>query len=117
MTFEKFLEELNTELSKRVKDKGTVVFQEVSKCNDTKLMTICIKKDGVNISPVLYAESYYDLMNKNYLDICDIADKIIDIFDKNVLPFDSQNFINNMMDFSVIKDRIIFHRILKRKAK
>lgn len=115
MTFEKFLEELNTELSKRVVDNETVVFQEVSKRNDTKLMSICIKKDGVDTFPLLYADNYYDLMNKNNLNICDIADKIVDIFNKNVLLFNSQNLVNNMMDFSVIKDRIIFQIINKSK--
>ncbi len=105
---EEFSAVLKDGISKRYKhDYGedcTIVSNEVDKLNGVKLHGITISKEGSNISPVIYAENYYDMYAKGK-QFDEIIDSIMDFFRRQseIKPAIDTNMLS---DWNSVKSKI-----------
>ena len=103
---EEFIERLKIALSEHYGDKGEVFVTETKKNNGVCLHSISLKKDGCNISPMIYAEQVYSDY-QNGVSFEEIVSDMIEVYDNSDSYFD----INRITDFEKVKDSITFRLI------
>jgi hypothetical protein len=83
---------------------GEVVTQEVLK-NNRMRNGITLRNVGQVVAPTIYVEEFFESYNAGEMDIPEIADKIIDITEKNQMPLEQK--LDEFTNWEYAKDRVM----------
>jgi len=97
-----FIDCLVAELEDRFN--GEVVTQEVLK-NNRMRNGITLRNVGQTVAPTIYVEEFFESYNAGEMDIPEIADKIIDITEKNQMPLEQK--LDEFTNWEYAKDRVM----------
>ena len=110
MDYSDFVEAMREEVEKLIDEEMRVDVHSATKNNGTEREGLVIIRTGINISPTIYLEEFYD----QYLDgneIPDLAQSVLRLYEKIKVehPFPCENILN----YEMIKDRIAYKLINK----
>ena len=121
MTFDEFKQEV----TEKIKDflpveyqNAEVSIQEVIKNNDTHLSGLTIRKEDQNISPTLYLDDYYQMLESGVHSMNGILSRIADTYDQamnNDISKSAQDIVSSITDYEETKDKII-PRVVNRES-
>ena len=83
---------------------GEVGVQKVLK-NNTTLTGITLRKVGQNVAPNIYIENFYESYEAGEMEIDEIADKFIEITERNQMPM--ENTIGEFTNWEYVKERVM----------
>lgn len=104
MEFSVFRECVLEKLREIIKSDDEVKLFCATKNNGIEQWSVIIKEPGLNISPTIYLETYYEEYVSSICDITTIAREIYDFYlsHKMDVPFDAESFF----DYKKVKERI-----------
>lgn len=103
MTYSDFLSTVVFLVRQQLPEGSEPEIHTVLKNNDTKLNALTIRRDGSQIAPTIYLESYYDAYCCGR-DISDIVDEILSVYEKS-LPEDVPD-LAFFTDYSKVKEKL-----------
>ena len=104
MKYTEFIEEVRNEVEKLCPfDK--VVIEKIIKNNSTEYYGLIIKKEGVNVSPTIYLDSYYEKYTCGY-SIENIVNEIVETDIRSRDEFDIE--VDSYRDYDKMKDRLLY---------
>ena len=108
MDYKEFVRAVEKMMSDRLGDSERVSSYMAIKNNGTEKRGIMVEKKGVNISPAIYLEEYYECY-KNGDSIADIVDEVMGFYEciRCNEPWDNRN----LMSYEGIKDRLVFRLV------
>lgn len=108
MNYQEFQSNIRHALMLKLGDTVTVSLQEITKNNNTRLSGITIAEKGINISPTIYLNSYYEqyLAGKSLEDV--YAD-ILNVYQENRPTHNID--VSFFTDYASVKNKIIFKLI------
>lgn len=111
MSYEKFVQEIETKLQAKVGDNRKVYIHTATKNNGRTRKGITFVEEGINVSPTIYLEEYYDrFINGGCFE--DITEQIMQLYQSvRVAQSWECDFIS---DYEMVKDRIVI-RLVNRK--
>lgn len=114
MRYEKFEEEVIKRVQEMVGGSGSVQVNDVRKYNNTLLRGMNILRDEQNVSPTIYLNSFYEMLEDG-MDLYSVVKKILELYVRS-LPKSKvdMEFFN---DFELVKDRIVYRLINREKNK
>lgn len=104
MTYNQFISDVETGIRRNVKEKVTVNIHTVMKNNGKERQGITICEEGINISPTIYLEEYYE----QYLqgeEFEQIVDDIIQLYKK--VRFEKPWTGNELQNFESVKRNVV----------
>lgn len=105
MTYDEFVRLVIDCVKLRVDhNETTVKVNDITKLNGVKLKGLTIIEPGINISPTIYLERFYDEFQAGEC-IDDIIDKIMFFYTKNKM--DTNFDISTFTDFDVISQKVV----------
>ena len=108
MDYSEFVETMREEVEKLIDTEMRVDIHAATKNNGTSREGLVIIRTGINISPTIYLEEFYDqYLNGN--SIPDLAQSVLRLYEKIKVehPFPCENILN----YDMIKDRIAYKLI------
>lgn len=112
MSYEKFVQEIETKLQEKVGDKQKVYIHTAVKNNGRTRKGVTFVEEGINVSPTIYLEEYYDRFIKNGC-FDEITEQILQLYQSVRVPQSWEcDFVNN---YECVKDKIVF-RLINREA-
>ncbi len=109
MTYFQFIHAVETKVKKEVKEEKTVSIHTNVKNNGVKRSGIMISEKGVNISPTIYLEEYFQQFRRGY-PLEQIAEDIVGLYEK-IRFQDSWEEGEKVKDYEFVKDKIIYRLI------
>lgn len=108
MDYTEFVCAVEKMMNQRLGDSERVSSYMAIKNNGTEKRGIMVEKKGVNISPAIYLEEYFECY-KNGCSIKDIVDEVIEFYEciRCDEPWDSKS----LMSYEGIKERIVFRLV------
>lgn len=107
MKIENFSKEVKGALEQRTE--CTVEEMRIRKNNGVMLYAITLKDDGINIAPTIYLEDYFDNYREYNWSIEQVADKIIEIYNK--YRFEHNVNMDFFTNYETAKQRIVYKLI------
>ena len=105
MDYTTFIYTMQNKVKENMRSNITVEVHRAVKNNGTIRMGLMFNQMGVNISPTIYLEEFYE----QYLDgesISTLVQSVLDIYERVKVKQSIQ--YNNILDYSKIKDRIVY---------
>ena len=114
MRYEKFEEEVIKRVQEIVGSSGSVQVNDVMKNNQTMLRGMIVLREGQNVSPTIYLNSFYEML-KDGMNLDSVVKRILEVYVRS-LP---QNKVDMefFKDFEQVKDRIVYRLINREKNK
>ena len=112
MTYFQFIHAVETKVKKEVKEERTVNVHTNVKNNGVKRSGIMISEKGINISPTIYLEEYFQQFRRGY-PLEQIAKDIVELYEK-IRFQNSWEEGEKVKDYEFVKDKIIY-RLIGRK--
>lgn len=109
MTYFQFIHAVETKVKKEVKEEKTVSIHTNVKNNGVKRSGIMITEKGINISPTIYLEEYFQQFRRGY-PLEQIAKDIVELYEK-IRFQNSWEEGEKVKDYEFIKDKIIYRLI------
>lgn len=110
--FDKAMDEISEQLPEELKEGTTLALNKVVKCNDIELHGVSLKRDGTDISPNIYLDSFYE-RHENGEDLGVLMNEVVDMFKDTELPELGPNDIS--LDYESIKDNLTFRLLELRR--
>lgn len=112
MSYEKFVQEIETIIKAKVGDNRKVYIHTAIKNNGRTRKGITFVEEGINVSPTIYLEEYYDrFIGGGCLE--DIIEQILQLYHSVRVPQSWKcEFVT---DYELVKDRIVI-RLINREA-
>lgn len=108
LDFQEFIDEIIIKIKNQIDEECLIERHRVLKNNSVALEGIMIRKEGGNLAPTIYLESYYS----NYLSdipLSDIAKSIIKVYNDSITH---NQFLDRFsLDYKDIKEKIIYRVI------
>lgn len=114
MEYKEFLCQIRNCVEELCGNGTKVTLHQVRKNNSMMRDALLIQKEGENISPTIYLDSFYEKHQKGE-DVYEIAEKIIEIYEENDIP--KYLNTNDFFEYENVKDKIIFKLINADKNK
>lgn len=108
MVYETFLQTIKTQLEQQLGSSYTLTLRSITKNNGVILDGLCISRTGEKVAPTIYLNEYFPKVQEG-ASLDSILKLIMKLYRENT-PIPSFDF-NNLIDFSFIKDRIVFKLI------
>ena len=105
MEYKEFLCQIRNCVEELCEDDTKVTLHQVRKNNSMTRDALLIQKEGENISPTIYLDSFYEKHLKGE-DVYEIAEKIVEIYEENDIPKCVN--ANEFFEYENVKDKIIF---------
>lgn len=106
MKFEEFKDRVYKEISAKLNDTQSLNLTEVLKNNGLKLTGLTITEKGINISPTIYIDGYFEKLVSNDMNLEEIIDCIWNTYEKNKV--DESIDFTDFLHFEAICEKIIF---------
>lgn len=114
MSFEEFVKKIRTEILTDWMEDASVKISQLKKNNNQTVTGLHIDTPGSNISPIIYLESYYEMIERGQ-DFFFVLNRIRCDYERACLMMPKG--IMNLSNFSYIKERIIYRLIHYEKNK
>ena len=112
MSYEQFVQEIETRLQKKVGDNRKVYIHTAMKNNGRTRKGITFVEEGINVSPTIYLEEYYERFIGGGC-VENITEQILQLYQSVRVPQSWKcDFVNN---YDTVKDRIVI-RLVNRAA-
>lgn len=108
MNYQQFVSAVEKNLNKKMEGGVKVSCYTAVKNNGTERMGIIIEAPGINISPTIYLEEYYEQYKKGRT-IEETTDALVQFY--SIIRRDESWDLSGLLDFERIKDKIIFKLI------
>lgn len=110
MSYEKFVQEIETILQTKVGDNRKVYIHTATKNNGRTRKGITFVEEGINVSPTIYLEEYYERFIKGGC-FEDITEQILQLYQSVRVPRSWEcDFVN---DYEMVKDKIVIRLVNK----
>lgn len=104
MSYEKFVQEIETILQMKVGESRKVYIHTATKNNGRTRKGITFVEEGINVSPTIYLEEYYERFIKGGC-FEDITEQILQLYQSVRVPQSWQcDFVN---DYEMVKEKIV----------
>lgn len=112
MTYYQFIQAVERKVKEEVKDSVSVCVYTAEKNNGTVRKGITLSREGINISPIIYLEEYFERFKRGS-SLEYITAEILRLYQEVCFykPWKEKNF----EDYEEIKDRIVY-RLINREA-
>ena len=106
MTYDTFKQEVLAELQNLMGSDFDISTKEILKNNNLRLDGLIMSQSGLNISPTIYLNYYYDMYQQNTYDFHEIVQQIVNCYEQNKMDedFDIESF--TLYTVSLISIRI-----------
>lgn len=109
MTYDTFKQEVLAELQNLMGSEFDISTKEILKNNNLRLDGLIMSQSGLNISPTIYLNYYYDMYQQNTYDFHEIVQQIVNCYEQNKMD---ENFdIESFTDYNQVKDHIVYRLI------
>lgn len=105
ITKEEFMGMVKEAMQKHFEDDYTVMLDIVAKNNGQYRTGLVIKDKGINISPTIYLDSYYEEF-RNGACLLELFGKIIRVYEEHRMCVDFD--VNSLCSFEMVRERICF---------
>lgn len=112
MTYYQFIQAVERKLKEEVKDSVSVCVYTAEKNNGTVRKGITLSREGINISPIIYLEEYFERFKRGS-SLEYITAEILRLYQE--VCFYKPWKEKNLEDYEEIKDRIVY-RLINREA-
>lgn len=109
MEFTNFVDLISKEVSKKLGDRFQIRINTVRKNNNLILTGLTIIQNGINISPTIYLDGYYQEYVTGRTTLKNVADAVMDTYNKNQIGHcvDMQYFLH----YEQVKQNIVYKLI------
>ena len=114
MRYEKFEEEVIKRVQEIVGSSGSVRVNDVRKNNNILLRGMIVLRDGQNVSPTIYLNSFYEML-KEGMDLEVVVRKILELYVGSLSR--SKVDMEFFKDFEQVKNQIVYRLINREKNK
>lgn len=114
MTYYQFVQAVENQIKEGVDKKVSVQLHTALKNNGKMRRGLLLKENGVNISPAIYLEEYYQHYQKGVM-IKDIAVDILQLYEE--VKFSDSIEGRSFYSYQMLQDKIIYHLINREKNK
>ena len=111
MEYFEFVEAMRDEVEKLMDEGIRVESHTAVKNNGRQRKGLVIIREGINISPTIYQEEFYE-QYQNGSDIPDLAQSVLNLYDK--IKVNQSYPCENILSFDKIKDQIVYKLINKK---
>ena len=108
MDYTEFVRAVEKMMNQRLGDSERVSSYMAVKNNGTEKRGIMVEKKGVNISPAIYLEEYYECY-RNGCSIKDIVDEVMEFYE--CIRFDEPWDDRRLMSYDGIREKIVFRLV------
>ena len=109
MTYDTFKQEVLAELQNLMGSEFDISTKEILKNNNLRLDGLIMSQSGLNISPTIYLNYYYDMYQQNTYDFHEIVQQIVNCYEEHKMD---ENFdIESFTDYNQVKDHIVYRLI------
>lgn len=109
MTYDTFKQEVLAELQNLMGSEFDISTKEILKNNNLRLDGLIMSQSGLNISPTIYLNYYYDMYQQNTYDFHEIVQQIVNCYEENKMDEDFD--IESFTDYNQVKDHIVYRLI------
>ena len=109
MTYDTFKQEILAQLQNLMGSNFDISTKEILKNNNLRLDGLIMSQSGLNISPTIYLNYYYDLYEQNVYDFDEIVNQIVSCYEQNKMDKDFD--IDSFTDYNQVKDHIVYRLI------
>ncbi len=113
MTYEEFKEAVVEYAMKTTSGQATVEIQSLVKNNGVVLDGLIIREGGINISPTIYLNNYYECLCREVMSLEEVLSSIMDCYNDNKLQQDFD--VSFMTDFESAKNQLVFKLVNREK--
>ena len=113
MEIESFAEIVKDTVEEQLGKEYQVTIRRVNKNNGVVYTGLNVKKEGINIAPVIYLDNHFDQYKQGSSTISEITDHVVKDGRKKMTSVDVQQFLN----YETVRERIVYKLINTEKNK
>lgn len=107
LRMEQFVAEVKAEMERRFSN-AKVITKKITK-NNSKVLTGIIINEGVNVTPTIYLDDYFNLYENKEMSMEEVTDTISELYTQNKMSVDIN--INWLFNFAEVEDKIVFNLV------
>lgn len=109
MDFAGFTEQISNEISRKTGRGYKVQFNDVRKNNGVILRGLTVMQDGINVSPTIYLNNYFDEYVNGEVTLSDVVRDVMDTYSRNRIK--ERLNMQYLLDYEQVKQHIIYKLI------